>query len=76
MGRALLAFVSKELASLSAYEMEPSASWTGHANIFVLGHIRIVVQLMLDVYRRHRANENERCHRNGICSSWRRGIMI
>ena len=72
MGRALLAFVSKELASLSAYEMEPSASWTGHANIFVLGHIRIVVQLMLDVYRRHRANENELWPGSGLVVRGRR----
>jgi hypothetical protein len=59
---ASLLVLAQYLAGLSVDEVEPKTRWTGDAFIFVVGHILVVVEPMLDVHRCRRALENERGH--------------
>jgi hypothetical protein len=62
--QAVLSFVlAQQLASLSIDEVQLGASRASDPFIFVVGHILIILQKMLDVHRRRPAGENEMGHR-------------
>jgi hypothetical protein len=73
--RRLFVTLAQNLAGLSVEQMHLRAGGAHDPDIFVLGNIRVVIQLVLDVETGRRAPENEMGHQSGYDGSGMLGSL-